>query len=71
MIVIGKGYKANGLYGTYSLTNSSDAITNATLSVINLAEDYYNNKGLSTEIKAMRDESEKNDSVDTIFLFHR
>ena len=30
MIVIGKGKKANGLYGVYSLTNSTDAKTAAT-----------------------------------------
>ena len=56
MIVIGQGRKANGSYGFYSLTNSTDDITAATSSVMNLAEDYYNNKGFSVAVKSMKDQ---------------
>ena len=58
MIVIGEGTKGNGSYGIYSITNSTDAITDATLSVTNLAEDYYIKNGFVEEIRAIRDKSQ-------------
>lgn len=54
MIVIGEGRKANGSYGVYSITNSTDDITSATLSVVNLSEDYCNKKGFSVAVQSIK-----------------
>ena len=53
MIVVGEGRKGNGSYGVYSITNSTDDITSATSSVMNLAEDYNNNNGFSEAVQSM------------------
>ena len=68
MIVIGEGRRENGSYGVYSITNSTDDITTATSSVLNLAADYYTKLGFSTQIEAMQDKSGDRGIIDIILF---